>query len=106
MACLTMSNHKKVSGANDGASDSHGSEGVRVKMQQDHGAAATLQRLFSDADKYLEDAPLAQHASALTGLRPSVLVAGLGVFMLVSLGTGFGGGLVCDVAGFLYPGKF
>lgn len=75
----------------------------RSNGEEPQAAPAILQRFFSDADKYLSDAPLAQQASAFTGLRPSVLVAGLTAFMLVSLGTGLGGGLVCDVAGFLYP---
>ncbi|CDI76420.1 hypothetical protein, conserved [Eimeria acervulina] len=66
-------------------------------------AAAAVRRLFSNLDKYLEDATLAQQASSFTGLRPSVLVIALGLFLIISLGTGIGGGLVCDVAGFLYP---
>lgn len=100
-----MSGIKKAPGAPAGASNGYAAHEDRSKEQKPQGVPAVLQRFFSDADKYLSDAPLAQQASAFTGLRPSVLVAGLAVFMLVSLGTGFGGGLVCDVAGFLYPGR-
>ncbi|CDJ41800.1 hypothetical protein, conserved [Eimeria tenella] len=67
------------------------------------GPAGALQRLFSEADKYLQDAPVAQQAAAATGLRPSFLVAVAAAVLFISLGTGFGGGLVCDIAGFLYP---
>lgn len=93
-----MSGNKKVSGSSD--SDSDGRRSPEVVSQ---GVPAALQRFFSDADKYLNASPLAQQASAYTGLRPSIIAAGLAFFMLASLGTGFGGGLVCDIAGFLYP---
>ncbi|KAL8440141.1 hypothetical protein Efla_007540 [Eimeria flavescens] len=95
-----MSGSKKASGGVARGPDSHGDAKMEEKAQ---GASAALHRLFSDADRYLSDSPLAQKAASYTGLRPSVIVAGIGLFMLVSLGTGLGGGLVCDVAGFLYP---
>ncbi|KAL8431844.1 hypothetical protein ACSSS7_005019 [Eimeria intestinalis] len=97
-----MSGNKKATGGGaprgSGAHEEERRTGERVQ-----GVPAVLQRLFSDADRYLNDSPLAQKAASYTGLRPSVLVAGLALFMFISLGTGLGGGLVCDVAGFLYP---
>ena len=86
-------------------SDGIQSGNSRSSSEKAEGGADYLQRLFSDADRYLGQSPLAQKASAFTGLRPSVIVAGLAVILLVSLGTGLGGGLMCDLAGFLYPGK-
>ncbi|XP_026194227.1 receptor expression-enhancing protein 5 [Cyclospora cayetanensis] len=86
-----------------GSPDSGASRENRGTGEKPQGASAAIQRFFSDADKYFEDTPLAQQASALTGLRPSAIVTGLGVFLLISLGTGLGGGIVCDIAGFLYP---
>ncbi|KAL8443187.1 hypothetical protein Emed_006926 [Eimeria media] len=91
-----MSGHKKASGVAREEEKQRSEEVVQ-------GVPAVLHRLFSDADRYLNDSPLAQKAASYTGLRPSVLVAGLALFMFISLGTGLGGGLVCDVAGFLYP---
>ncbi|CDJ50561.1 hypothetical protein, conserved [Eimeria brunetti] len=107
-----MAPPKKLGGAREDGHDSDGG-GERAAGGAAGGAAAAaaavdrapaaVKRLFSDLDKYFEDAPLAQHASKLTGLRPSVLAVCLAAFLIISLGTGFGGGLVCDVAGFLYP---
>lgn len=101
--CLAMTGSKKVEGQN-AASDVHSFQEIRTRMERSEKGAAYFHRLFDDADKYLADSPLTQKASAFIGVRPSVLVAGLGLFLIVSLGTGLGGGLVCDVAGFLYPG--
>lgn len=101
--CLAMTGSKKVLEGPNAASDEHAFQEVRNRMERSEKGAAYFHRLFDDADKYLADSPLAQKASAFTGVRPSVLVAGLGLFLIVSLGTGLGGGLVCDVAGFLYP---
>lgn len=98
-----MSDLKEGSEPHSRFSSESESHGDRRKIEKSEGATTALQRLFSEADKYLNESPLAQQAAGYTGLRPSVIVSGLAVFMLVSLGTGFGGGLVCDIAGFLYP---
>ncbi|KAL8271705.1 hypothetical protein Esti_004381 [Eimeria stiedai] len=96
-----MSGNKKAAGGAPRGSGAHEEERREKELAQ--GVPAVLQRLFNDADRYLNDSPLAQKAASYTGLRPSVLVAGVALFMFISLGTGLGGGLVCDVAGFLYP---
>lgn len=98
-----MSADKRTSDSPDGVLDGHEVPEERRMREKAHGASVAFHRLFSDADKYLKDSPLAQRAASCTGIRPSVLVFVLGLFMLTSLGTGLGGGLVCDIAGFLYP---
>lgn len=65
-----------------------------------------LQRLLDDGDRVLSTSPVVLQAAAYTGMRPSVLAASLVGLLVLTLGFGFGGGLVCDVAGFLYPGEF
>ncbi|KAL8452515.1 hypothetical protein Emag_002304 [Eimeria magna] len=86
-----MSGNKKAASGPPRGSGAHEEERKKEELVQ--GVPAVLHRLFSDADRYLNDSPLAQKAASYTGLRPSVLVAGLALFMFISLGTGLGGGL-------------
>ncbi|CBZ53204.1 Receptor expression-enhancing protein 3, related [Neospora caninum Liverpool] len=62
-----------------------------------------LQRMMSHWDTKLNAYPVVAQASHTVGIRPSILFACFSVFLLFSLGFGWGGGIVCDLTGFLYP---
>lgn len=95
--------NKKSSAALTAPSDESKAQERMPSVKKTEGGAAPLLVLFNRIDDYLNASPLAQQAAAFTGLRPCVLFCGFVLFMIISLGSGFGGGLVCDVAGFLYP---
>lgn len=68
-------------------------------------AGFDLQRLMSQWDTKLQEYPAMSKAADAVGIRPSILFAALALFLVLSLGFGWGGGIVCDLTGFLYPGK-